>query len=556
MLARLTIKNAAVIEHAEIEFTPGLNVLTGETGAGKSIIIDSINAILGERASREIVRTGAEKASFFAEFVDVAPDLYDKLNELEIDASFDESILIQRSVSADGRSSCRINGTPVSASVLRQIGNELITVCGQHDSQKLLQSSSHIKYIDALANIEDELKKYRSLYNHYRNIQKELSALQINENEKEQRLDFLSYQIKELEGAEIKEGEKEQLSIQKKAIQNRESILNALNNIVSIINGNDKSSGISDLLRNLLDNLSKINSFGYSFDSYEETFESIIYEFEECSNDAFNSLASFDSDDLSINEIEERLDIIYRMSKKYGNTETEMLKTLEKLKEQFETIQSSDEEIRRLNNELDKTLKSLYEKAYTISALRKKEAAEFSRSVVEELKQLNMNGAEFEVRFEQTKPTNDGIDSLEFIISPNPGQELKPLSKIASGGELSRIMLALRCILSDKETLDTMIFDEIDSGVSGSAAGKIASKLRQLSSIKQVICVTHLPQIAAGADNHLIIQKTIQNNNTFTEVRALDYDQRVQNIARLISGDSITNSVIESAKEMISFAKE
>ena len=554
MLFRLTINNVAVIEHAEVDFIDGLNVLTGETGAGKSIVIDSINAILGERTSRDIVRSGADKASIYAEFTDIGPSVFDILKENDVDID-DDAILLQRIITADGKSSARINGIPVSASVLRMVGNELITVCGQHDSQKLLQKSSHLTYIDALADLSDSLNEYALLYNEYKSIQSQLDGLQINESEKQQRLDFLSYQLKEIEEADIKVGERDQLLAERKIIRNRESIISSLNKVLSMTNGNEDSAGIKDMLYDLSDCLSDLSEYSKTFETYRNAVDEFKFVLDECSNDSSGELMSFEFQDSSLDDIESRLDAIYRISKKYGETEEDILRTYENLKAKYDSIQTSDRLIEELSKKLDQKYKEVFNTAIDLSKKRKSAAKAFETDVLNELEYLDMKGSDFKVEFTETEPGPTGIDSVEFFISPNRGQELKPLNKIASGGELSRIMLAIRCILSGKETIDTMIFDEIDTGVSGVAAGKIASKLRQLSQVKQVICVTHLPQIAAGADNHLFIEKISESTNTYTRIHKLDKEKSAYEIARIISGNNITETVLESAKEMISIAK-
>lgn len=555
MLTRLTINNVAVIEHAEIDFAAGFNVLTGETGAGKSIIIDSINSILGERMSREIVRSGKDKASVYAEFTEIQPSVCEKLNENDIEIDSD-TVILQRIITSEGKSSARVNGFPVPASFLREIGNELITVCGQHDSQKLLQKTSHLGYIDSLAGTGETLYLYRKQYQKYKEILNRLESLRMDEDEKRRRLDFLKYQLDEIEAADIKIGEKDSLTAKKKLIKNREKIINALNNVTAIVSGGEESGGIIDILYDLSDILGDLSEYNPEFEAYRKAADEFRFEIEECSSEARNELMNFEYQDVSLDEIESRLDIIYRIGRKYGDTEEDILKKYDELKEEYDSIQMSDRLISDLRVKLDASRDEMMKTAKELSNLRKAAAKRFENDVISELEYLDMKGSEFRVEFAEIDPSASGIDSVEFFISPNRGQELKPLGKIASGGELSRVMLAIRCILSESETVDTTIFDEIDSGVSGVAAGKIALKLRQLSRYKQVICVTHLPQIAASADNHFFINKLSDEERTYTEISTLKGADRAHEIARIISGDNITESVLQSAEEMINIYTE
>lgn len=554
MLSELKIENVAVIEKASINFENGLNIMTGETGAGKSIVIDSINAVLGERTSKEIVRDGTSAAKITAFFENVSSYVSDVLSQIGIEPEADNTLLISRTITADGRSTCRVNGQPITASMLKTLGRELITICGQHDSQHLLQKETHISYVDFLSDIQDELEDYKAIYDNMRKAQKELSHLKQNIQDRSQRLDFLQYQINEIENAKITIGEKEQLLEDKKKILNKEKMQHALFGAQSIINGDENFSGIVSSLYALSRHLAQLGQFNQTFSSYEEAIDNFKYEIEDCLGAISDEISSLDETGADINEIEERLDILYRLSRKYGESEEDILSYYEQICSEYESIESSDEKQAELELKLEKYKTQLLKKAEEISNKRQNAAKKFEKAVMNELSYLDMPSAVFEVSFERTEPTALGIDDVEFIISANAGQAPKPLSKIASGGELSRIMLAIKCVLSECESCDTMIFDEIDTGVSGRAAHKIAYKLKQVSSSRQVICVTHLAQIAAASDNHFLIEKHHTQEKTSTEVRKLVGDEKIREIARIIGGDVITETTLKSACELIDFA--
>ena len=554
MLSNLKISNVAVIEKAEIAFENGLNILTGETGAGKSIVIDSLNAVLGERTSKELVRDGADNAKVSAFFEDIPQKAKDILDELEIEPEDDGSLLVSRTIAADGRSSCRVNGQPVTVSMLKTLGRELITICGQHDSQHLLQKESHLGYVDCLAGTADDIEEYRKIYHSLLSKQKELAGINQNETDKQQRLEFLQYQINELQNADITPGEKDELLLQKKKILNREKMATSLYAAKTIIGGDDNSQGLVDMLYSLTDVLALAGEYNKDFEAYLSSCENFRYEIEDCLSAVSDELSQLDENDIDINSVEQRLDLLYRLSRKYGETEEDMLSYLEKITAEYDGIQTSDERASELEQEISLLKEELYGRAKQISEKRKEYAAKFEVDVMSELSYLDMKGVTFCVSFEETKPHENGIDDVEFLISANAGQAPKPLSKIASGGELSRVMLAIRCVLSDLENSDTMIFDEIDTGVSGRAAHKIAYKLRQVSKGKQILCVTHLAQIAAGADNHLLVEKNSQDGKTYTAVRKLVDDERIREIARIIGGDVVTKTTMMSACELIDFA--
>ena len=553
MLTNLRIENVAVIEKASISFEKGLNILTGETGAGKSIVIDSINAVLGERTTKQIVRNGADSAKVTAYFDFIGENVIKVLKELDVEPEDDGSLLINRIITADGRSTCRINGQPVTVSMLRQVGNELISICGQHDSQKLLQAENHITYIDSLGGTDTLLEEYRAIYRKACKVKSELDHLKRNDSDNLQRLDFLKYQIDELERADIQIGEKERLNNEKRKIKDREKITSALYSAHNIISGDENTSGLCDDLYQLSTFLAQLSDYDSEFGEYEKSVDNLRYELEDCLGALNDMMSSYDDEEYDIDSIEERLDIIYRLSKKYGNTEEEMLETLDKLKNEYQSITTSDERAAELEKEYKEISKQLRQTASVLSEKRQAFSADFEKQIMQQLSYLDMPGAVFKVDFNAVEPGINGTDEVQFMLSANAGQEPKPLSKIASGGELSRIMLAIRCALAESESVSTLIFDEIDTGISGRAAHKIGYKLKQLSSGFQVICVTHLAQIAAGADNHLLIEKRTEEGKTFTLVTNLESEERIKEIARIIGGDVITQATLSSAEELIKF---
>lgn len=554
MLSDLKIENVAVIEKADIAFEKGLNIMTGETGAGKSIVIDAINAVIGERTSKDIVRNGTSGAKITATFENISSAAKKALSALDVEQECDGTLIVTRTVTADGRSSCRVNGQPVTVSMLRTLGRELITICGQHDSQHLLQKETHIEYIDFLAGIEDTLAEYKKVYSAVVKKKKELSAFLKTLNDKEERREYLSYRINEIETAKIVPGEKEKLLEEKKKLQNREKLAQALYGASLAVNGDENTSGCAQSLYALRSFLSQVSQFNEELSEYLKSIEKFTYVLDEISALIGSEISALEGEEYDINYIEERLDILYRLSKKYGDSEEEILKKLDEYRREYELLEASDEKTAELENEIYELSENLFDLAEEISDRRKKAALSFEEDVMAELNYLDMPSAVFKVNFSQTAATSKGIDEVEFLISANKGQEPKPLSKIASGGELSRIMLAIKCVLSDFETADTMIFDEIDTGVSGRAAHKIAYKLKRVSEKRQTVCVTHLAQIAAASDNHLFIEKLSDEGKTFTKIRKLIDDERIYEIARIIGGDVITKSTVMSACELIDFA--
>lgn len=556
MLTSLKIENVAVIEKAEILFSDGLNILTGETGAGKSIIIDSINAILGERTSRELIRDGADKAKVTAFFENVPDSVTEKLKEYEIDSEDDDSLLITRVIACDGRSSCKINGCAVTVTMLKNIGRDLITICGQHDSQYLLLKERHLGFIDALADCDEFLESYSEIFNEIKQVSKKLKRLINDDTDKARRTEFLKFQIDELTNAKIVVGEKDDLISKKKKIQNREKLVAAVNLCSSILNGNDDKAGVLSELYSLADALKELSSYDNKFAEFFDSISDFKYILDDCAGEISDVLDDLNDNETNIDAIEERLDLLYRLSKKYGDTEEEMLEFLDKITEEYNSITMSDEIKAELQKEYDELSEELFKRGCYLSDCRKQTAIEFENKVTQDLHYLDMPSAVFSVDFKDAPATRTGIDDAEFLFTANEGQEPKPLAKIASGGELSRVMLAVRCALSDSDEVSTMIFDEIDTGVSGRAAHKIAYKLHQLAKSKQVLCVTHLAQIAAYADNHLYIEKKVHDGSTRTEVTSLEPEARVREIARIIGGDIVTQTTLNSARELIDFAKE
>ena len=547
MLKTLEIENIAVIEKAEVEFSDGLNVLTGETGAGKSIVVDSINAILGERTSRELVRHGAENAYVSAYFEDVNNEVNKKLEELGYPVDEDNSVVLSRKISSLGKSQCRINGKSASVTILKELGGLLVNIHGQHDSQALLNPELQYNYIDMLSKDGSYLANYKASFKKLLSIRRALKSLTMSENDKDRELELLEYQIKELEEADIKIGERESLTKRRELIQKSESIAKALNIALGALNGDDESDGVSSVLANVQKQLMHFEECRQASDILENVSDGL-----ELFRDKLEELSdnlSFDESELE--EIEERLDLLYRFSHKYGNTEEEMLAFLDDARKRANAIIYSDEELERLNAEYDKVFGETVRLAQELSNHRKELAKEFEKEVKEELTFLDMPKLEFVVRFEKGNLSSNGFDKIEFLISTNVGEPPKAMAKIASGGELSRIMLAIKNILSYNDIIGTLIFDEIDTGVSGSASDKIGLKLKSVSKNTQVICVTHSAQIASKADDHFLIQKEFTSNSTYTKVSLLDFEGRKRELARIMGGAVITDTLLKSAEELL-----
>lgn len=551
MLKTLSIENIAVIEKADIEFSSGLNVLTGETGAGKSIVVDSINAILGERTSKELVRHGASSASVTAFFDDINESVKQKLRKYDIKAEEDDTLLLSRKISSQGKSVCRINGTACTVSMLKDIGTSLVNIHGQHDSQALLNPDYHYSFIDMLSDDKALYNNYRNAFKKLVSIRKELKALTSDEETKDRQLELLEYQINELSDADIKIGERQLLKDRKNLILNAQSLITALSSVLSAINGDDEISGIQTLISS---SAREIESLKHIDSSMKDIYEKLDFlnENTEILKDLVSAkLSSIDYDPSELDCIEERLDLLYHFSNKYGETEEDMLNYLDEAVRKKENIVNSDEKLEELNSEYDKYFNITVELADKLSAHRRKIAEKLEYNVKEQLEFLDMPKIQFVVSFDKGNLSSSGYDKIEFLISANPGEPPKPLAKIASGGELSRIMLAIKNILAQNDTVDTLIFDEIDTGVSGRASRKIGLKLKSVSQMSQVICVTHSAQIAAASDTHFLIEKNYDNDNTYTKIVQLDFEQRKTELARIMGGLKITETLLKSAEELL-----
>lgn len=547
MLTSLKIENVAIIESAAIEFGCGLNVLTGETGAGKSIVIDSINAILGERTSRDIIRTGAQSAKVYAVFEDVNARVREFLDENGIDCE-DGVLIINRTLSREGKNICRLNGAPVTVSMLREIGGELIDIHGQHDNQSLLSPEKHCGFVDSFAGNADIIADYREKYGRLCEIRSKLKKLTTDESSKSQRIDFLTYQIDELEKAEITVGERDELKARKSLINNSQKVIESLNIAYEALKAD--GAGI-DMITDAESEISDASAYMETLGEASEKITDIRYELEDVAETVRDAMSEVDFDPSELEDIDERLDLLYRLSKKYGNTEEEMLEYLEKAREELDNIAFSEEKVKELQKQEREALAEAESAAQRLTESRKTAGKKLSNAICSELEFLDMPNVRFVVKCDDVGLTENGKDELEFLISANVGEEPKPLAKIASGGELSRIMLAIKNVLAETDGVDTMIFDEIDTGVSGRAAQKIAMKLRSASKGRQVICVTHLAQIAAQGDVHLYISKSVSDGKTYTNIKSLIEEERVAEIARIMGGMEITKLQLESAREML-----
>lgn len=553
MLKTLVIENIAVIKKAQIEFTSGLNVLTGETGAGKSIVVDSINAILGERTSRELVRAGSDNAFVNAYFEDINDDVKLKLNEYDIPVEEDGSLLLSRKISAGGKSVCRVNGLPVTVGILKDIGTHLVNIHGQHDSQALLNPDFHYKFVDAYADCDELLAEYKESFKSFLNIRRQLKSLTSDADERDKQSEILDYQIKELRDADIKVGEWEELKNRKSVILNSQAILNALNTLLGAVNGDDENQGIQSVLSSsdkeitaLLDADSQLKPIKEKLDSAEDLLESI----KDLISDKMESL-DFQPDELD--KIEERLDILYTFSNKYGETEQDMLYYLADAERKRALFDNSEQDLERLNAEYDSSLEKTQSLALKLSEVRRKAAEKLGDEICSQLEFLDMPGVKFVTQFSKGNLSSSGVDKIEFLIRTNPGEEPKPLAKIASGGELSRIMLAIKSIIAKSDSIATLIFDEIDTGVSGKASRKIGLKLKEVGKNAQVICVTHSAQIASAADSHFLIKKEYTDNAAFTQIMPLDFEGRKYELARIMGGLNVTESLLKSAEEMLDY---
>ena len=555
MLSVLKIENIAIIESAEIEFSRGFNVLSGETGAGKSIILDSINAVLGFRTSRELIRTGASEARVTALFSSVNENVEKKLVELSLPVVPDKTILVSRVISPD-KNVCKVNNALTNVSALREIGAELISIHGQQDNRELLNNETHISYIDSIGDLNGIVGDYSTLYNELLSLKSQIKKLSGNKEEKARRIDILSYQIDELEKAEINPGEWESLKNRKTELQNFERIQESLTASYDALSGGDSHKGAVEMVSGAFRELSSISKFSNEIQSISEKLGDLYYELSDIADTVRDSISGDGYNPLELEDIENRLDLLYKLSKKYGETEEDMLQYLENAKTELSEISLSDEVLDELKVKYSEKLIETENLAKTLSEKRQNEAKIFCEKVCDELRFLDMPSVQFLVDFKEVDLCENGIDSVEFLISANVGEIPKPIAKIASGGELSRIMLALKTVLAHKDKIPTMIFDEIDAGVSGRAALKVASKLKEVSNGKQVLCVTHLAQLMSYADSHYLIEKAVRDGKTYTGVTLLDLDGRTKEIARITSGGEITQTQLDNALEMINSAKE
>ena len=549
MLSSLQIENVAVIQKANVHFEKGLNVLTGETGAGKSILIDSINAILGNRTSKDLVRTGAAKAVIRAAFENVPPAVLDSLEKAGYERS--EALLLSREITAEGKSTCRINGMPATAAVLRELCGGLININGQHDSVGLLNPAHHESILDAYAQNRTEYQEYYAVYRELVKIKRELDAQITDESEKQRRIDLLSYQVQEIEDAALTAGEEQTLESRRKVLSNASTIRDRIAQCYALLSGDDETPGAVDLLgeaSNAVDAAAQLDS---ELSTSAGQLLDLYYNAKDAAADLIGRLDAYGTNDAELDEIEQRIDLIYKLKRKYGDTVEDIIAFGQKAREELELIQSSQERVEHLQAEQHRLYVLAREKAETLTQTRLKAFEELNKRISGTLDFLNMPGVRMTLHHARGPLASHGQDSIEFYISTNPGEAPKPLAKIASGGELSRITLAIKNAMADKDAVPTVIYDEIDSGVSGKAASRIGEVLRQSAEGHQILCITHTAQIAALADCHLLIQKNIANERTYTEIHPLDEDGRVDALAHLISGDHVTELSRANAREML-----
>ena len=553
MLSNLQIENIAVIKSASIDFENGFNVMTGETGAGKSIVIDSLNAILGERTSRELIRSGADSASVCAEFQNVGDNVKNELEKLGIEK--DDTLIVSRKLTPDGKNVCRINGMPATVSMLKALGVQLVNIHGQLDNQSLLSPETHCSFIDKLAGSGRELNEFKELYSLYIKKENELKSLNTDVNEKNRRLDILNYQIEEIQKADIRPGEKNELTEKLGFLRNAEKVLDLLHAAYAALNGDGEMPGAADIAADAASKLLSAADYSSDFAETANGVNDAAMNLSAYTEELRDKIYSLDYDPNETERAEERLDVIYRLSQKYGDSEEDILAYLENAEKERDALSFSDERAEQLRAETEKAYNEALAAAKKLSEIRIEAGKKFSADVERELAFLDMPSVKFIVNDSVGELYENGIDNIEFLLSANAGEEPKPLSKIASGGELSRIMLAIKCVLSELDDIDTLIFDEIDSGVSGRAALKIAAKMKELSKTHQVICVTHLAQIAAFADEHKLISKEEKDGRTYTCIASLDYNGRKYELARIMGGLTVTQSILNSAEELLSSAE-
>lgn len=548
MLELLHIENIAIIEAADIEFAPGFNALTGETGAGKSIVIDSLSAVLGQRTSRELIRTGAEKAFVSAAFSGMAPELTETLG---IQPEADGTLLLQREIQTDGKNVCRVNGRPVTVGQLRALGAQLLNIHGQHDGQQLLDEEQHIVYLDSFGRAGSLINTYAEKYKHFTDIRRQIGALQMDEAEKARRVDTLQYQIEELRRAKLRPGEEEELTARRGMLRNAEKFLDAVAGADYALNGDDSGGGALSALRQAQDALGGVrhldDAFGQLYERLGEAY-SEVYDIAATVEDKRGEL---DVSPGELDRVESRMDLLYRLKKKYGATVEDMLDYQARCEAELAQIEDAGDTLARLEQALSKAEKEARQAAQALSDARKAAAEQLTSQILTELQQLDMGKIRFAVDFAEKPLDSDGMDTVRFLMSANVGEELRPIHKIASGGELARIMLAMKNVLSEQDYVGTMVFDEVDTGVSGRAAQKVAEKMARISRRKQVLCVTHLPQLAAMADTHFSVEKGERGGRTYTEVRRLDREQRRRELARLTGGSHVSQTMLDGAEELL-----
>ena len=551
MLSQLYIENIAVIRQATIDFQQGFHVFTGETGAGKTILISAINAVLGGRTFKEIIRTGETRATVSALFTDISEELCKKIEVLGYPLE-DNQLLVQREIDLSGKGQCRLDGRPATAAMLREVCSLLIDIHGQHDNQELLSAEKHLGFLDSYGAYPQEMAAYTAASERMCECAARLDKLQMDESYKLQRMDILQFQIKEIGDAKLTDGEEERLVEQQKRIRNAERITESLGAVYTLLNGNgEEMRGVLEALEEVSTELDTAAKYLTEFEEYSEKLSDAYYMLEELGSRARDTLEDADFDPRQLDDIESRLDTIYKLKKKYGNSIAEILEYFERISEEYQSLELSDELTAHLQRELDEANLVLHTVAEALTACRLAAAAEFSERVEQELAYLDMAGVRFSITRREKPYGPTGADEMEFMICTNTGEEAKPLAKIASGGELARIMLAIKNVLAEKDGIGTIIFDEVDTGVSGRAAQKIGKKLAEVARHRQVICVTHLAPVAACAAHHYRIYKTVEDGRTFTRVEELTRPQRVQELARIMVGENITDSALKSAEEML-----
>ena len=557
MLSLLHIENIALIQSADIRFEPGFNVLTGETGAGKSIVIDSIGAVLGERTSRELIRTGAKSALVTAVFTQVPPLPWLEENGVPTGA---EELLLQRELQGDGRNVCRIDGKLVTVAQLRELGRQLLNIHGQHDGQQLLDPASHLGYLDQFGGCQPLLESYQEAYRKWHDIRREMDKLQMDEAERSRRVDTLNYQIQELERAQLKAGEDEELSARRTLLRSAGRLMEAVQSAEFALSGDEDRDGACSLIAQAEGEVQGVSSISPELGELSEKLTALRCAADDAADTLRDLSRSFDFSPGELDQVEERLDLLYRLRKKYGPTVEDMLAYLDRCQKELDQIQYADDTLARLEKDLKKAPKEALRRGESLSQARREAAGALQARVQEELRQLDMPKVQFQTEFTpkggEAGMDETGLDEVQFLMSANLGEALKPIQKVASGGELARIMLALKNVLAEGDQIGTLVFDEVDTGVSGRAAQKVAEKMAQVARGKQVLCVTHLPQIAAMADTHFSVQKGEREGRTYTRLERLDRSQRREELARLIGGASITPSLLESAEELLRQAEQ